>query len=224
MGLLSLIQNPILFITIIVSLLVALSIHEFAHAWTANFLGDDTSKRMGRLTLNPAKHLDVYGSLSILLLGIGWGKPVQINPNNFNNPRMGNALTAIAGPVSNLLLALLLSSFYNFVPDGYFKFLLFYMILYNIFLLVFNLIPISPLDGQKFFALFFPILDNNKYVESGPIILIMLIVISSFTTFSVFSYLYSITILFLQFIHVFPTISFEFYRTMDLTMLNKFIW
>ncbi|MEI6267184.1 MAG: site-2 protease family protein [bacterium] len=224
MGLLSIIENPILFITIIISLLVALSIHEFAHSWTANFLGDDTSKRMGRLTLNPAKHLDVYGSLSILLLGIGWGKPVQINPNNFNNPRMGNALTAIAGPVSNLLLALLLSSFYNFVPDGYFKFLLFYMILYNIFLLVFNLIPISPLDGQKFFALFFPILDNNKYVESGPIILIMLIVISSFTTFSVFSYLYSITILFLQFIHVFPTISFEFYRTMDLTMLNKFIW
>lgn len=185
MGLIRFIQNPMIGIFVIVSLLIAISIHEFLHAWTANYLGDPTAKKMGRVSLNPLVHLDPLGTIMLLFVGIGWGKPVQINPNNFKNPRLGSALTAIAGPMSNLLLALLLSVIYSIgsYPLILSQFML-ALIYFNILLMVFNLLPIPPLDGSKFFALFIRPLDSPKLEQYGPFILITLLLVGGFSFIS----------------------------------------
>jgi len=190
MGLLQLLENPELgvwpLVFFLVAILSALTVHEFAHAWVANFLGDPTPKRAGRVTLNPVAHLDPLGTIMLLLVRFGWGKPVPINPNNFKNPRLGSALTAIAGPVSNFLLASLLSFIYTLAglsgtTAGY---LLFWIIYMNLVLMIFNLIPIPPLDGSKFFALFLPVLESRKLETYGPFVLIAFILVGG-TTFIV---------------------------------------
>src|SRR3990167_10883511 len=102
-------SNPLLLILWLAALIIAVTIHEFAHAFAADRLGDPTPKLMGRLTLNPLAHLDVLGTLMLLIARFGWGKPVQIDPFNLQNPRRDSALIALAGPLSNLLLAVVLS-------------------------------------------------------------------------------------------------------------------
>ena len=145
----------------VIALLIAITIHEFAHAWAASRLGDQTAASMGRLSLNPLKHLDVLGTLMLLTAGIGWGKPVPVNPYNLRNgPKAGMALTSLAGPVSNLLLAAIFSvplrlGLVSFDAQGastYFPGaaeILFTVVLMNIGLAVFNLIPLPPLDGYS---------------------------------------------------------------------------
>jgi Zn-dependent protease len=179
MGLLQLLQNPMDLLFFAGALLLAITVHEFSHAWVANYLGDSTPKRAGRVTLNPLAHLDPLGTIMLLLVRFGWGKPVPINPNNFKNPRLGSALTAVAGPVSNFLLASLLAFIYTVAglsgsTFGTFIVLTIYM---NLVLMVFNLLPIPPLDGSKFFALFFPALESKKFEMYGPFVLIAFIVV-----------------------------------------------
>jgi Zn-dependent protease len=133
------------------SIIIALTVHEFSHAWVAYKLGDPTAKAEGRLTFNPLAHLDPLGTIMLILFRFGWGKPVPINKYNFKNPVVGTALSSIAGPASNLLLALLTTAiFHIFTPTNIFlnAFLL-YFILINIVLMIFNLLPIPPLDGHK---------------------------------------------------------------------------
>jgi Zn-dependent protease len=144
-------------------LLISFPIHEFSHAITAYKLGDNTAKLAGRLTLNPLKHLDPFGTILLLVAGFGWAKPVPINPLNFKNRREGMALTAVAGPVSNLLLAVVSLILFKFliVLDNsavfnYFMTFLAYMVLINVTLAIFNLIPINPLDGSRILAMFLP--------------------------------------------------------------------
>jgi Zn-dependent protease len=184
MGLLQLLDNPTDLLYFAIALLVAISIHEFSHAWVADYLGDPTPKKAGRVTLNPLAHLDPLGTIMLLLVRFGWGKPVPINPNNFKNPKLGSALTALAGPTSNFLLASLLALVYKLSslgssPFGTFLLLVIYM---NLVLMVFNLLPIPPLDGSHFFALFFPALDNPKYEIYGPFVLIVFVLVGG-TTF-----------------------------------------
>lgn len=152
----------------IIILIFSAVIHEFAHGWMANYLGDPTAKYMGRLTLNPIPHIDLFGSIIIPLMLIlsdagiiiGWAKPVPYNPYNLKDQKNGPALVGAAGPASNLFLALVFGisvrimsaegMFPNFVP-------LFEIIVYiNILLAVFNLIPIPPLDGSKLLFSFLP--------------------------------------------------------------------
>jgi len=158
-------------------LIVAVTIHEFAHAWTANYLGDNTAKLMGRLSLNPLVHLDALGTLALLIFHFGWGKPVQVNPNNFKNPKVGWALVSIAGPVSNIVTALVLSVPLKFGNLGAgVNELLTTIIIVNIVLMVFNLIPIPPLDGSKVLYAVLPNSVDTRQLEIyGPILLLALV-------------------------------------------------
>jgi Zn-dependent protease len=144
--------------------LIALSFHEFSHALMAHLLGDDTAKDAGRMTINPLAHLDFWGTVFLLLLRIGWAKPVPLNFDNFKHPRIYSVLTALAGPFANFLLAL--GSFFvikflpifNFPPAVFNSFMqVFEATAYvNVMLGTFNLLPFPPLDGSHFlFALFY---------------------------------------------------------------------
>jgi Zn-dependent protease len=140
-------QNPIVFLLWAVSLLVAVTIHEFSHAYIADKLGDPTPRAHGRVSLNPISHLDPIGTFMILVAHIGWGKPVPVDSYNFQNPKRDIMLVSLAGPASNLILASLLAILMKFVPI--IAILAVPMIILNVGLAVFNLMPIPPLDGSK---------------------------------------------------------------------------
>ncbi len=156
------------FIYLIPSIIIALTIHEAAHAVTAMWLGDQTAKREGRVSLNPLRHLDLLGSLLFLIAGIGWGKPVPVNPHNFINPKRDQALVALAGPMSNLLMAGLASIPLKFAGGSLSEFgmtFIFVFLNINITLCALNLLPIPPLDGSKILSLFLPHRLYLKYED-----------------------------------------------------------
>ncbi len=183
----------------LIVLLTAFSVHEFAHAWTADYFGDDTPRLYGRLTLNPAAHLDIMGSLMLLLAGFGWAKPVPVNAYALQR-RSSSALmwVSLAGPFSNFFMAILaaipfrlgLISVADAQFDAYFRGahllptipqLLWEFIFINLILMLFNLIPLAPLDGDKIAAHFFPpswartLEDIRPY---GPVILLALLFVA----------------------------------------------
>lgn len=140
-------SSPLLFFLVEGALVICLTIHEFAHAWTADFLGDPTPRLQGRVTLNPLAHLDPLGTFLIVVTGFGWGRPVQFDPYNLKNGRRDIALIALAGPASNLILAFVLALLGAFLPlPALFTSIL---ITINVGLAIFNLLPVYPLDGSK---------------------------------------------------------------------------
>lgn len=140
-----------------VIILICISVHEYSHAKVADILGDPTPRAAGRLTLNPISHIDPIGFLMLLIVRIGWAKPVPINPYNFRDPRMGMAMVGAAGPISNFLFAWVLAIIIKTIPLTYFWFsILQYTIYINLALMVFNLLPVPPLDGSRIFAPFIP--------------------------------------------------------------------
>lgn len=143
----TLFSSPIEFFISLLALLVAITIHEFSHAYMADYLGDPTPRLQKRLNLNPLSHLDAYGLLFMLLVGFGWGKPVVFDPFNLKNPRRDAALISVAGPASNIILALILSIILHIYNAA--AIVLVPMIILNVALAVFNLLPIAPLDGFK---------------------------------------------------------------------------
>ncbi len=132
----------------IATVLIAVTVHEFAHAWAAHKLGDPTAKIAGRLSLNPLKHLDPLGAILFLLTGFGWAKPVPINPKNFEDFQKDAALVALSGPLSNLLLAAAIALILRSTPLPYIIGVT--LIILNVQFALFNLLPIPPLDGFNF--------------------------------------------------------------------------
>jgi len=194
---LSLFQNaPSVAVAFLLGLVVGITVHEASHATSAYLLGDDTAYRDGRVTLNPISHLDVLGSLMLLMAGFGWGKPTPVVPSKLRGGVFGPVAVALAGPVSNLLIVVVCAGLYLLPPfreQGGYLFVLVVMVAFtNALLFVFNLIPIPPLDGSKVIFPFLPrALDGfvdfmNQY---GPIILLGLILVSFFTNLPIFGIL-----------------------------------
>jgi Zn-dependent protease len=199
--------EPLQIVLYIVALVISISLHEFSHAWSAFELGDPTARNLGRLTLNPVKHFDPLGALMIVFMsiagwGIGWGKPVPVNPYNLRtNPRVGMGLTSAAGPFSNLVLAALFAIPLRLglnVPSVVMGFF-WAMIIVNVSLALFNLIPLPPLDG---FNVVQGILGTfrtrwayewgsrlDKLVPFGPVLLLGLLSLGWFTGFSPLSWI-----------------------------------
>ena len=150
-GLISLLfSDPISFVLVAVGLVISVTIHEFAHAFVADKLGDPTPRYQGRVTLDPRAHLDPLGTLAILLIGFGWGKAVQLDPYNLKDPKRDTALIAIAGPASNIILATVLSLIIGVLNlQGIAIAVLLPIIFINVMLAIFNLVPVYPLDGSK---------------------------------------------------------------------------
>lgn len=156
-------SNPILFLFIALGIIAAITIHEFAHAFVADLLGDPTPRHQDRVTLNPKAHLDPIGTAAIFLAGFGWGRPVAFDPFNLKEPVRDTALIAIAGPISNILLAILLAGLIwlgiNPVIDAGLTIIL----QINVMLAIFNLVPIHPLDGSKILSALLPRDTAHEY-------------------------------------------------------------
>lgn len=182
--------NPIIALAFIAGLVSAITIHEFAHAYVAWRLGDPTAKLAGRLTLNPALHLDPLGTLALLIVGVGWGKPTPFDPFNLRNVKRDSALISVAGAASNFILAFLLSIPYliaffthnlNLTINSIYQ-VLSIIIWINLILGVFNLIPIHPLDGFKVLAGLLPRDWYRDFIQTerwGIFVLILLLATGS---------------------------------------------
>ena len=200
---LSLLTNPPVLLSLIVTLLISLTVHEFSHAWAAFRLGDTTARDAGRLTLNPAAHLDLIGTFMLLLGGFGWAKPVPVNPYTVQRRTpAGLMLVSLAGPVSNFLMAVLAAipfrigviksyaSSSGFLPTAAQFLDIFIMI--NLGLMLFNLLPIAPLDGEKILEYVLPDAWGRALARIqpyGPIILIALVMVLPLVGIDIFSFI-----------------------------------
>jgi Zn-dependent protease len=202
--------EPQIIVLLIPALVFSLSFHEFSHAWMAYRLGDSTAARMGRLTLNPLSHLDPVGSIALLLMGFGWAKPVPVDARYLRNPREDMVKVAAAGPISNIILAIIAALALRFLfgtgllTNSIKTFFIIFMQI-NITLAVFNLLPISPLDGSQILS---PFLEKKfgsdivwKMQLYGPRILFIIIIFSMVTDIHIFSFI--ITPIFNLFILIF---------------------
>lgn len=206
--------NPFNILIRALAFLTAIPFHEAAHAYVSDKLGDPTAKNMGRMTLNPAAHFDLMGALCMLLTGIGWARPVPINAYNFRDGKKGMAISAAAGPLSNILLAFITLALAKIVLYGSYALgvagtvsttlvtILSTMTSINISLAIFNLLPIPPFDGSRIFSLFLPertyfkIMEYEQYIFIGVFALLLLGVLDgplSFVSGLLYNLLYRLT-------------------------------
>lgn len=191
-------SSPVLAITIFAVVIIALTVHEFSHALVGHFKGDPTAEQLGRLTLNPVKHIDPWGLIPFVLFGFGWARPVPFNPYNLKNPRVDALQIALAGPLSNLGMALVFAIVYRvlFIAEalsGLLPVFLVYGVLINLLLMIFNLIPIHPLDGSKISDVLLAKPEHQKILIAikryGPQVLMFLVLLSIFSPINPFFFI-----------------------------------
>lgn len=192
--------SPAIALAWVAAILISLTVHEFSHALMAKLRGDRTAEREGRLTLNPMAHMDPLGTILILLFGFGWAKPVPYNPYNLKDSKWDSVRIGLAGPASNLIMAIAAGIGFRLLVGGdalsvfnLLSIFLFLLILLNLFLLLFNIIPVHPLDGSK---LFFALFDKPQYAKArhlvghyGPRVLMIAVLLSAFTSFNIFFFI-----------------------------------
>ncbi|WP_414697065.1 site-2 protease family protein [Peptacetobacter sp. AB845] len=162
---------------------IAISVHEFGHAYSAHLLGDDTAKMYGRMTLNPIKHVDPLGLLAMIIFHIGWAKPVPVNPMNYKNYRIGNFIVSIAGVCCNLITAIICAVIYKNIPIYGVQVLAYTCIMYNIGFAAFNLLPVPPLDGWGVIETFIPYQWREyayKFESISGFVLILLLITGAY--------------------------------------------
>lgn len=208
-------EGLIQFLYMLPALLISLSVHEFAHAYVAYKLGDKSQKYYGRLTLDPFVHIDWFGFISIMLIGIGWGKPVIVDDSNFKNKSKGSMLVSFAGPLSNLILAfvitiiikiLLIANVFK-ISDGMIyaansglnilSLMLFYTVIFNVSFAVFNMLPFPPFDGEKVLEYFLPSKGKAflRTMDSYSLLIVLVLFITplgSYLISPVINFIYSI--------------------------------
>lgn len=185
----------------IVAIATAISVHEFGHAFSAHLLGDDTAKNSGRMTLDPIKHVDLLGLLSMIFFKIGWAKPVPINSSNFKNYKIGSILVSLAGPLSNVLMAIICIFIMKYANLEALVLIANSTMVYNVFFASFNLLPLPPLDGWGIVSQFIPYKYNDivyKYENMSSIIFLLLIFTGTFSVFvsPISDFLFNIVFLF----------------------------
>jgi len=201
-------MNISIFLFVLIIFIFSAIIHEVSHGAMAYYLGDPTAKNLGRLTLNPIPHIDLWGTIIIPIImlvtsgaAFGWAKPVPFNPYNLKYQRFGPALVAMAGPFSNLIIAIISFILFKALTpylDPNTNLLMIFLInllVLNLFLMIFNLIPVPPLDGSK---VLFAVFADAKYVNfrdvlerQGPIILLLLIVFDNFLNLGIFNFIFN---------------------------------
>lgn len=190
--LLDALHDPVLFLTLTIGLLAAITVHEFAHAVVADRFGDPTPRLHGRVTLNPLAHLDPIGTLTLLLFRFGWGKPVPVDSRHFNNPLLDEIQVSLAGPLANLALAVAIGFFYRLIPlPALGREIAVLVVQMNLVLMIFNLLPIPPLDGSRLLRI---ILSDSAYAvleQFGTIILLGIFLIGG----NLITQLYTVTVI-----------------------------
>ena len=167
------------FLVTAVGIAVAISVHEFGHAYVAHLLGDDTAKMSGRMTLDPIKHVDPFGLVMLIVAHFGWAKPVPVNPNNFKNYKVGNLIVSLAGPLFNVITAIIVANLVRFVNMKALYLIFNSIFAYSIGFAAFNLLPLPPLDGWGIVSSFIPAKYYDavyKYESMNTIIFIFLII------------------------------------------------
>jgi Zn-dependent protease len=179
---------PEAIVGLLVALVVGTTFHEFSHAFVADQLGDHRPRAMGRVSLNPLRHLDPFGTIMFLLAGFGWGRPVMVNPAALRPPRTGMAIVAVAGPLANLAVAIVAAIVFRAGdatallgnPGDFAREVLVWVVLFNITLGLFNLLPIPPLDGYNLVLPFLPLrtaLTVQRYATYGVLVLVALVLL-----------------------------------------------
>lgn len=213
-------EDPVIVFYLLTGLLVAISVHECSHAWVANMLGDPSAKNAGRLSLNPFAHLHPLGTLSLLLVGLGWGKPVPVDATRLRpGPKVGMALVAMGGPFANFVTAAILAlplrlRLIPFMPRRIGCFIVSYgeliswVVWLNLALAIFNLIPLTPLDGSRLLSVLLP--DRwfavlARYERYGLVLVLLLIVLERFAQTGILTRL------------LFPPIEFAWWQFTNLT-------
>lgn len=202
-------QNPGLLIPFLLAIFYCFTIHEFAHAWSAYLQGDDTAKSAGRLTLNPIVHIDLVGLLMFMVAGFGWAKPTPVNPNNFKNGKRSDIIVSLAGIGANVVSLIVFTLVFKLLfPDlhplyvysqayveiNMLAYFLATLIVMNLILAIFNLIPVPPLDGSHVLLTVLPDRFNRfkaGLAQNGPIVLLMLIMADNFLGVDIFGYIFS---------------------------------
>ncbi len=190
-------SQPMLALIWLIVILMSLTVHEFAHALVGLKLGDRTAEAMGRVTLNPMAHIDWVGFIPLLLLGFGWAKPVPFNPYNLKDPKWDSVKIALAGPASNLLLAVVAAGIFRGLTsagmigfDNALSFFLVLLIIINLYLLFFNIVPIYPLDGSKLLDALLVKPQHQRLRQQiamyGPRALLILVILALMTNYNVF--------------------------------------